>query len=570
MSHRASSMVAVDELDPSLSHELLRSLVASTDDAILTKDRAGIIRSWNRAAEALYGYAAAEAIGRPISILEPPDLRGQQREMARRVFDGAGAEHVETERLRKDGRRLAVSLTISPVSDARGKVVLAAIIARDITARRRYEEQLEYLANHDHLTGLLNRRRFEEELKRELARAGRLHSAGAVLSVDIDHFKAINDAAGHSAGDVVLLEVAGVLKTRFRAADVIGRMGGDEFNVLLTDVRPEQARAVAYDLLALISSSCRPVFGGRLFRVGVSIGVAAFESDDATSDEVMVNADLAMYAAKSSGGNTVVLYSSSEGQRVRTMMRQPWSDRIRDALEQDRFVLHFQPILDLSTEQISHGELLLRMKDERGNLIAPGAFLPVAERDGLIHDIDRWVVQRAIELIADPGHAPGAPVGINLSGDTVARDPQLLGLIQHELARTHVDPGQLIFEVTETAAIANMPEATNFARGLRALGCSLALDDFGTGFGSFYYLKHLPVAYLKLDGEFIQNLPRNPVDEHVVRAIVGVARALGIKTVAEKVTDAKTIRLLKKHGVNYAQGFYVGKPGPLPVEALSS
>ncbi len=482
-----------------LDAELLRNLVESTDDAIVTQDRAGTITSWNRGATALYGYTAEEAIGSPLTIIEPPELQAEQHEITRRVFAGESVDHFETERLRSDGQRVAVSLTISPVRDAGGEVTLASIIAHDVTERKRYEEQLQFLADHDQLTGLLNRRRFEEELKRELARAGRYHTGGAVLSIDIDNFKAINDAAGHSAGDAVLVEVARVLKDRFRASDLVARVGGDEFCVLLTDVTAEAARSAAYDLLGAIHSRCRPMFGGRLLQVAVSVGVAAFESDDATSSEMLVHADLAMYAAKSSGRDGVVMYSSREGQRVRGMMRQPWDERIRDALERDRFVLHYQPILDLATEEVSHGELLLRMRDDGGNLFAPDAFLPVAERRGLIHEVDRWVVGHAIELIANSEYAPLAPVGVNLSGDSVASDPQLLGLIERELRRTEVDPACFIFEVTETAAIANMPEATRFAASLRGLGCSLALDDFGTGFGSFYYLKHLPVGYIKLD-----------------------------------------------------------------------
>jgi diguanylate cyclase (GGDEF)-like protein/PAS domain S-box-containing protein len=545
------------------TRELLSNLVESTDDAIITKDRTGTITSWNRGAASLYGYSAEEAIGSPISILEPPEVRREQQSITRRVFAGESFHHFETERIHRDGNRIAVSLTISPVRDARNRVVLASIIGRDITDRKRYEEQLQFLADHDQLTGLLNRRRLEEELKRELARAGRYHTGGAVLSIDIDNFKAINDSAGHSAGDAVLVEVARVLKGRFRASDVVARMGGDEFCALLTDVTAERARAAAYDLLSSIQSSCRPMFGGRLLRVAASIGVAPFESDDATSSEVIVHADLAMYAAKSSGRDGVVMYSAQEGQKIRGMMRQPWAERIRDAIERDRFVLHYQPILDLASEEISHGELLLRMRDDWGTLIAPTAFLPVAERQGLIHHVDRWVVRHAIELLGSSDFAPLAPVGINLSGDSLASDPNLLGVIEHELARTEVDPSCLIFEVTETAAIANMPEASRFASALRNLGCSLALDDFGTGFGSFYYLKHLPVGYVKLDGEFIQNLPQSKVDEHVVRAIVSVARALGIKTVAESVSNEETIRLLQKHGVDYAQGFYVGRPEPV-------
>jgi EAL domain-containing protein (putative c-di-GMP-specific phosphodiesterase class I) len=240
-----------------------------------------------------------------------------------------------------------------------------------------------------------------------------------------------------------------------------------------------------------------------------------------------------------------------------------WPERIREALAKDRFVLHLQPILDLATGEVTHGELLLRMRGDRGNLIAPGAFLPAAERFGLIHQIDRWVVQMATQLIASSSVASTPRLSVNLSGESVVGDPHLFELIEREVSRHRVDPGRLIFEVTETAAIANMPEASAFAASVNSLGASLALDDFGTGFGSFYYLKHLPVDFVKLDGEFIQNLPRSEIDAHMVRAIVGVAQGLGIKTIAESVADDETIRLLKEQGVDYAQGFHVGRPGPI-------
>lgn len=552
-----------EEVEARSARELLSYVVDSSDDAIITNSRDGTITSWNRGAERLYGYTAAEAIGQSIGLIEPPDRTGEQREILRRVFAGESIARFETERLRKDGSKLIVSLTVSPVRDSAQRIVSAAIIARDITERSRYEARLRHLADHDQLTGLFNRRRFEEELKRELARSGRYHSHGAVLSLDLDNFKSINDSAGHAAGDAVLAEVAAVLQRRFRSSDTIARLGGDEFAVMLTSVDVAGARAAAQDLLAAIHNS-RAMFGGKPLRITASIGVAAFESDDAIAAELMTGADLAMYAAKGAGRDRVVVYTASEGRTARASAKLTWSERIREALErEDRFVLHMQPILDLSTGRISQGELLLRMRGEHGNLIAPGAFLPAAERYGLIHAVDRWVVRRAIRMLAAATDQPLLPLGVNLSGESVVGDPQLLELIESELAGASVDPARLIFEVTETAAIANMPEASRFARAVNELGASLALDDFGTGFGSFYYLKHLPVRYVKLDGEFIQNLPRSEIDAHMVAAIVGVAQGLGIKTVAESVTDDETIVLLRKHGVDYAQGFHVGRPGPL-------
>jgi diguanylate cyclase (GGDEF)-like protein/PAS domain S-box-containing protein len=552
-----------EEVRERTARELLSYVVESSDDAIITKHRDGTITSWNRGAQRLYGWTAEEAVGQPIGLIEPVERAGEQREILERVFAGESVDHFETERIRKDGTRLVVSLTVSPVRDGRREIVSAAIIARDITERTRYEERLRHLADHDQLTGLFNRRRFDEELKRELARAGRYHSHGAVLSIDIDNFKSINDSAGHAAGDAVLSEVAGLLKRRFRASDIVARIGGDEFAVLLPSVRVNEARVAAEDLLASIHGS-KAVFGGKPLRITASIGVAAFESDDATAGELLTGADLAMYAAKAQGRDRVVVYTASEGRRARATLKLTWAERIREALRREHgFVLHLQPILDLATGKISHGELLLRMRGEHGDLIPPGAFLPAAERYGLIHAVDRWVVSRAIQMLAAMTDAPPPALGVNLSGESVVGDPQLLKLIEHELWASSVDPAKLIFEITETAAIANMPEASAFAEAVNKLGASLALDDFGTGFGSFYYLKHLPVSYVKLDGEFIKNLPRSEVDAHMVSAIVGVAQSMGIKTVAESVTDDETILLLRKHGVDFAQGFHVGRPWPI-------
>jgi EAL domain-containing protein (putative c-di-GMP-specific phosphodiesterase class I) len=306
------------------------------------------------------------------------------------------------------------------------------------------------------------------------------------------------------------------------------------------------------------------MFGGKYFRVTASVGVTVFESDDATADELLVNADLAMYAAKAAGRDRVVVYTATEGRRARASAKLTWAERIREALDrEDGFVLHIQPILDLTADRITHGELLLRMRDDFGKLIGPDAFLPAAERFGLIHEIDRWVVRQAIRIIAEGQGHEVLPVSVNVSGDSVVGDPHLLEMIEQQLKLASVDPEMLIFEVTETAAIGNMPEATRFARRINELGSSLALDDFGTGFGSFYYLKHLPVQFLKLDGEFIQNLPRSKVDAHMVNAIVAMAQGMGIKTVAESVSDEETIQLLRRHGVDYAQGFHVGPPAPV-------
>lgn len=541
--------------------DLLSYVVESSEDAIVTTDRSGVITSWNRGAERLYGYTAEEAVGRTVSLIVAPGDEGEQAELTRQVFAGESVHQLETTRLRRDGTDVAVSLSISPVRDDREQIVSAAIIARDVTERRRYEARLRALAEHDHLTGLLNRRRFEAELRRELSRSGRSGEGGAVVSVDLDGFKQVNDSAGHAAGDAVLRTVGNVLSAHSRQSDVVARLGGDEFALLLPGAGASQAQAAAAHLLEALHN-CRAEVDGTPFQLTASLGVALFTADCAGSEELLVNADLAMYAAKRQGRDRIVVFTPQEAQAARADARLSWAQRIRSALEEDGLVLHWQAIVDLATGKPSHGELLLRMASS-GKLVPPGDFLGAAERLGLIHAIDRWVVSRAIELLRR-GQAPrGLPVSVNLSGESVAGDPDLLGLIERELQTSGVDPAKLIFEVTETAAIANIVEARDFALGVRKLGCGLALDDFGTGFGSFYHLKYLPVDYLKIDREFVHNLPRSPVDQRLVRSIVDVAQALRIRTVAESVGDDATVGLLRSLGVDFIQGFHVGEPEPV-------
>jgi diguanylate cyclase (GGDEF)-like protein/PAS domain S-box-containing protein len=296
-----------EEVEARAARDLLSYVVDSTDDAIITKASDGTVTSWNRGAERLYGYSATEALGRPISIIEPPELAGEQEEITRKVFSGESVDHYQTERVRKDGERITVLLTISPVRDANGQIVLAAVIARDITERVRHEARLRHLADHDQLTGLFNRRRFDEELKRELARAGRFDARGALLNIDLDNFKSINDRAGHAAGDRVLQTVASVLRKRFRASDVVARLGGDEFCVLLCGAGLAEARAAADDLLRELRRA-RPAFGGKTLDITASIGVACFDSDDVTAGELLIAADVAMYSAKAEGRDAVRVY----------------------------------------------------------------------------------------------------------------------------------------------------------------------------------------------------------------------------------------------------------------------
>ncbi len=433
---------------------------------------------------------------------------------------------------------------------------------RDVSDRKRFESQLVHLANHDPLTSLFNRRRFNEEVERQLASSRRYGVRGALLFMDLDQFKDVNDSRGHRAGDELLTSLARLLRERLRETDIIARLGGDEFAILLPHTSAEEAMTVAAEVLDAIRGYLF-ITGGSPLRITASIGVALFPDHSTDAGELLSRADLAMYQAKEQGRNRVTIFVPEARWQAEIESRIGWNQRIHDALEQNLFVLHAQPIYDLRARRVTQHELLLRVSEPDGGVVLPGAFLDIAERTGLIQDIDRWVVGQAIDLIAkarDQGQA--RRLEVNVSGKAFA-DPELLRSIEAQIAATGIDPANLVLEVTETAAIANLEQAERFVQKLKGLGCGFALDDFGVGFSSFAHLKYLPVDYLKIDGSFIRDLARNTVDQHLVRAIVNVAHALGKQTIAEFVGDDETMALLHEYGVDFAQGYHVGRPVPL-------
>jgi diguanylate cyclase (GGDEF)-like protein len=408
--------------------------------------------------------------------------------------------------------------------------------------RHRLEAQLDYQADHDILTGLLNRRRFAGELERVLRYASRYRRPGALLVLDVDNLKLVNDVHGHAAGDAALTVVAKQILERVRDSDVVARLGGDEFAIALHEAREPEALAVASDIHSRLAEC------GIDPPVAVSVGIALFEgTQELVPDDLLTAADVALYEAKEAGRDEIRVYRGDAGAAL------GWVQRIRNALAEGHFVLYGQPIVELKTGQVSHSELLVRMVADDGDLIPPDAFIPTAERFGLINELDRWVTGEAMTLAEQ-----GKRVTVNLSAQSIG-DSAVLERVR-AAARRGVQPGAVIFEITETAAMSNMQEARAFTEQLNELGYEVALDDFGTGFGSFSYLKHLPTRYLKIDVEFVRELASNETDQRVVKSIADVGHSLGKRIVAEGVEDAATEDLLRRYGVDYVQGFYIGAP----------
>jgi diguanylate cyclase (GGDEF)-like protein/PAS domain S-box-containing protein len=520
----------------------LAAIVLSSADSIIGMSKAGMIESWNDASTRLYGYSANEALEQHAPSLLARDIPQRELFMAR-VAAGEDEPEVESQDLGKDGSVIDVSVTDSAIRDSEGLVIGVSRIARDIGGRKRMERELRYLADHDWLTDLYNRRRLIPELDACLKSAARYEHTGAVLALGIDNFKFINDSEGHDAGDRTLKAVAEALKTRTRATDIVARLGGDEFAIVLAEATEEEALKVTSDVRSLLRERAnRPI--------NVSVGISLLTpGQQITADDALAAADTALFEAKQRGGDQARVFSGHAGGVT-------WVERIREALAEDRFVLYGQPIMDLRSGLVAYHELLIRMLSEEGEIIAPGEFLPIAERFGLIVEIDRWVTEHALRLAID-----GERVTINLAGPSIG-DEKVLSLIREALV-DGLNPANVIFEITETAAMCNFEKAEGFAQALNDMGCNLALDDFGTGYGSFTYLKHLNARYLKIDLEFVRDLVSNDTDQKVVKSIVDVARSLDKRTIAEGVEDAATLRALKDRGVDFAQGFYLGRPEPL-------
>jgi diguanylate cyclase (GGDEF)-like protein/PAS domain S-box-containing protein len=518
----------------------------------------------NPALTRMLGYGPDELTGRTLTSITFSEDRDATVRALQELSVGS-AISVELRLANRDGREVWVLLSSTPLPDPAHTSLRCAITQiLDISERKRFESHLRHLADHDALTGLLNRHRFESELARVTAEVRRYRRRASLLELDLDGFKEVNDRFGHPVGDELITRVGALLRDTVRTTDIVARLGGDEFVVILPEAGPEDAKRLATRILDAVRACGQITVGDQHAQVTASIGLTSFDGDTGlTGAELIAEADVALYEAKAQGRNCRMLYDRTKPDHQPVSRGRSWTERLRAGVEEDRFVLHAQPIRGICAEEAERYELLLRLRDEDGTLIGPGAFLQNAERFNLMGEIDRWVLGRAVRLLEAHERAGNdISLSVNVSGRTM-NDLDFADELAVLLADHPVAPGRLILEVTETAAIVNLDRARELALELRALGCRFALDDFGSGFASFTYLKHLDFDYLKIDGEFIRQLSRTPTDQLVVRAVVDIARGLDTKTVAEFVGDDPTVELLRSLGIDYGQGYHLGRPGPL-------
>jgi len=540
------------------SEERFRSVVETASDGIVCTDSAGTIVFWNHGAEKIFGYSAAEVIGKTLASVIVLEQLPQANREGLEWCDSMGKPTalggtIEFEGRRKSGERLPLELSLASWRTREG--TFFTTIIRDATERKWREKQLAYLATHDPLTDLPNRKSLEDALN-SMAIAPRNKRIGALLFLDVDNFKLVNDTLGHAAGDQLLVTLARVLEENLREGDMLARVGGDEFAVLLRDTGAEEAKAVAERLRqAVLESSF--TLDGFTFDLSLSIGLAI---PDAPSPPglLLSDGDAAMYRAKELGGNRVVVCDGVKDGRIRLFEANRLATMLKDALRDGRFVLHFQPVVRLADGSVAYYETLVRLRLESGEIIPASKFVPAAERIGLMPKLTRWIIRQAVQTL--DAHAQ-LRLSVNLSGLDLS-DDALPDFIHACLTEYGVDPFRLGFEITETALIRNLVQAERWIRRVRSLGCSFALDDFGSGFVSFAYLRSLTVDQIKIDGLLIRSMEGDLAQRAFVRAVHLLARTLGKETVAEFVENERVVRILRQIGITYAQGYHLGAPGP--------
>ena len=539
----------------------------SIGDGVITTDGHMIVEYLNPTAEELTGWKFEEAQGKGVDEI----FRGFHEETCEPLENPLSvairrARAIKSVRptllIKRDGNEMYIESTASPIRDGSGAVSGGVLVFHDVSESRELNRKLSYHASHDILTGLVNRREFEARLERSLRSAKARETQYALCHLDVDQFKIINDTCGHSAGDALLGQVGALLKTKIRWRDTLARLGGDEFGVLLESCSLDDALVMAEQLRETMRNY-KFVWEERTFRLGCSIGVVPITGDSEDVATVLSSADSACQAAKEGGRNRVFSFQDNDIDLMRRRREMQWAARINNALEESRFELYRMTIQPLQKhEPGAHYELLLRMRDETGKIVSPDNFINAAERYGITPQIDRWVVEHALRwLVSEADERERlALCSINLSGQSLG-DADFLPFVQKLLKNSGIDGTKICFEITETAAIASFSQANRFIAALKEeQGCKFALDDFGTGLSSFGYLKHFPVDFLKIDGSFVKEILRDPIDREMVRSINEIGHLTGKQTIAEFAENEEIINMLRSLGVDYAQGYGISAP----------
>jgi diguanylate cyclase (GGDEF)-like protein/PAS domain S-box-containing protein len=538
----------------------------SIGDGVITTDAHCNVEYINPVAEELTGWKVDDASGRVIADI----FRGFHEETCEPLENPLSVSirrdrSIKSVRptllIRRDGNELYIESTASPIRNGKGEVTGGVLVFHDVSESRELNRRLSYHTSHDILTGLVNRREFENRLERALKSARARETSYALCYLDLDQFKIVNDSCGHSAGDALLGQLGALLKSKIRWRDTLARLGGDEFGVLLESCSLDEAMQTAEILRATIGEF-KFLWDDRSFRLGVSIGVVPITADNEDVASLMSAADSACAAAKEAGRNRIHSFLENDIDLMRRRREMQWAARINNALDEDRFELFRQTILPLQkAEDGAHYEILLRMRDETGGIVAPGLFIEAAERYGITPSIDRWVIRNAFRwLVSEADERERLSLcSINLSGQSLG-DEKFLPFVIDQFQMSGLDATKICFEITETAAIASYSQANRFINALKELGCKFALDDFGTGLSSFGYLKHFPVDFLKIDGSFVKEILHDPIDREMVRSINEIGHLTGKQTIAEFAENEEIITMLRGMGIDYAQGYGVAEP----------
>ena len=580
---RLSGMRRFIEVQRSIEkqRENLAAILESVGEGVYGVDKDGRITFMNPAAQKVLGQVDVETL---LGVNAYDIFHYNNRDVGRDLlkeayFSGEQLKGWETQFRHKSGKEIPVDCTLYALS-VNGKQEGSVIAFRDISERKMMEEKLRWQATHDHLTGLYNRRYFESYLEKEIGSVSRTGIMSALVYLDLDRFKYVNDTAGHEVGDQLLVDLSQEVSKHLRRHDVAARIGGDEFALILKNVDETVAVSIADEIRTSLSN-LRVHHDDKAYHVNASFGVAMMDTPDATAGDVMANADIACHISKRMGRNQTHMYEKGSDERNAMGSELGWSVRIREALEKNMFQLHYQPIMQMKdldlvnlpaqdgvlwqrhineTDMINSYEVLVRMLDENGALHYPDSFIPTAERFNMMTDIDMWVLENALQEVVATGPASkNIRLSINISGNTVDSD-ETLGRIRSLIDQYGISPSSLTFEVTETCAIANLEQANDFINELRKIGCRFSLDDFGSGFCSFSQLKNLPTDFVKIDGQFVRSMARGATDRAIVTAMNDVAHSLGRYTVAEYVESPEIVRLLKICGVDKVQGNYISEP----------